>query len=92
MIGDACIVNSSANVDHECVLGHGVHIAPGATLTGCVEVGDRSFIAAGAVVLPRIKIGSDSIIGAGSVVTRDIPDNVIAFGSPARIIRPNIIE
>ena len=88
-LGMECIVNTHASVDHECELGHGVHIAPGATLTGCVKVGDYSFIGSGAVVLPRVKIGSNAIIGAGSVVTKDIPSGVTAYGSPAKIIRDN---
>jgi len=41
----------------------------------------------GTVVLSNVTIGENSIIGAGSVVTRDIPDNVIAAGNPARVIR-----
>ncbi len=86
-IGEACIVNTNASVDHECVLAAGVHIAPGTTLCGCVRVGENTLVGAGSVVLPRIKIGSNVVIGAGSVVTRDIPDSVIAFGSPARIIK-----
>jgi sugar O-acyltransferase (sialic acid O-acetyltransferase NeuD family) len=88
-IGDCCIVNTRAGVDHECVLGNGVHIGPGATLAGCVTVGDFSFLGAGAVVLPRITIGSNSIIGAGAVVTKNVPDNVVVFGNPARVIRSN---
>ncbi len=86
-LGIQTIVNTNASVDHECQIGKGVHIAPGATLGGCVEVGDFSMIAIGATVLPNIKIGTNSIVGAGSVVTKDIPDNVIAYGNPARIIR-----
>lgn len=88
-IGNGCIINTKASVDHECVLGNGVHLAPGATLAGCVQIADFSMIAAGAVVLPRRSIGSNSIVGAGSVVTRDIPDNVIAYGNPARVVRQN---
>ncbi|MCL5097241.1 MAG: acetyltransferase [Candidatus Omnitrophica bacterium] len=89
-LGEACIVNTASSVDHECVLGDGVHICPGATLAGCVEVGQYSMIGSGAVVLPRVRIGRDAIIGAGAVVTRDIPDNKVAYGNPARIIRDNI--
>jgi len=88
-LGLATIVNTSASIDHECVMGKGVHIAPGATLAGCVQVGDFSFIGAGAVVLPRIQIGKNTIIGAGSIVTKNIPDNVVAYGNPAKIIRDN---
>jgi len=84
-----CILNNSANVDHECVFGCGVHIAPGAVLCGCVTVADNSFIGAGAVILPRVMIGSNVLVGAGAVVTRNIPDDVVVFGNPAKIIKPN---
>jgi sugar O-acyltransferase (sialic acid O-acetyltransferase NeuD family) len=86
-IGDQCIINTGASVDHENLLGDGVEIGPGATLCGCVRVETNGWIAAGAIVLPRITIGQDSIVGAGSVVTRDLPDHVVAYGSPARIVR-----
>ncbi|RJP24585.1 MAG: acetyltransferase [Candidatus Abyssobacteria bacterium SURF_5] len=84
-LGLSAIVNTSASIDHECVIGDGVHVGPGATLAGCVWVGNCSFIGAGAVVLPRIRIGERSIIGAGSIVTKDIPDDTVAFGVPAEI-------
>lgn len=89
-LGKACIVNHGASVDHECVLFDGVHIAPGATLCGCVEVGKFSFVGAGAVILPRVKIGSNSIIGAGAVVTKNVPDFCTAVGNPARIIKREV--
>ena len=38
--------------------------------------------------MPGVTIGKNSVIGAGSVVTRDIPENVVAFGTPCRVIRP----
>ncbi len=85
--GDNCIINHKALVDHECILGNGVHLAPASTLCGCVTVGDNVMIGANAVVLPRITIGNNTIVGAGSVVTHDLKDGVVAFGNPARIIR-----
>ncbi|MEI6141745.1 MAG: NeuD/PglB/VioB family sugar acetyltransferase [Mariniphaga sp.] len=86
-IDNQVIINTASSIDHECTLGNGVHIGPGATLAGCIEVGDNTFIGTGASILPRIKIGSNSIVGAGAVVTKDIPDNVIAYGNPAKVIR-----
>jgi sugar O-acyltransferase (sialic acid O-acetyltransferase NeuD family) len=83
-LGSACIVNHHASIDHECEIGHGVHLAPGSTLCGCVVVGDNVFVGAGAIVLPRLRIGENSIIGAGAVVTKDVPANCTVMGNPAR--------
>jgi sugar O-acyltransferase (sialic acid O-acetyltransferase NeuD family) len=85
-LGESCIVNTSASIDHESIIGDGVHIGPGAKLAGCIEIGDYSFIGTNATILPNIKIGSNVIIGAGSVVTKNIPDNSIAYGNPCKII------
>ncbi len=91
VLGRACIINTNASVDHETVLGEGVHIAPGATVAGAASIGDYSMIGAGAVVLPRIRIGHNVMIGAGAVVTRDVADNLVAVGNPARVIRDNVL-
>ncbi len=84
-VGRHVIINTSASVDHDCVIGDFAHIAPGARLCGNVEVGEGCLIGAGSVVLPGIRIGEWSIIGAGSVVTENIPAHVVAAGSPCRI-------
>ena len=52
-----------------------------------VTIGDNVWFGANVTVTPGVTIGSNSIIGAGSVVTRDIPENVIAVGNPAHVIR-----
>lgn len=83
-LGEGCIINHNANVDHECELGRGVHVAPNATLCGCISIGEFSFIGAGAVVLPRIKIGKRAVVGAGAVVTKDVADDEIVVGCPAK--------
>jgi sugar O-acyltransferase (sialic acid O-acetyltransferase NeuD family) len=86
-IGKHCIINTRASVDHDCVIEDYVHIAPGATLCGNVQVGEGTLIGAGTTIMPGVKIGKWSVIGAGSVVVRDIPDNVIAFGTPCKITK-----
>lgn len=84
-LGRGVIINHGAIVDHESVLGDGCHLAPGAVLCGCVQLGENVFIGAGATILPRLSIGANTIIGAGSVVTRDMPPDSIAYGTPATI-------
>lgn len=52
-----------------------------------VHIGKNVWIGAGAVILPGVHIGDNTVIGAGAVVTKDIPENVVAFGNPCRVIR-----
>lgn len=52
-----------------------------------VHIGKNVWIGAGALIMPGVTIGDNSVIGAGSVVTRDIPANVVAFGTPCRVVR-----
>lgn len=59
------------------------------TRTKPVIIGDNVWIGGGVIILPGVTIGSNVVIGAGSVVTKDIPDNKIAYGNPCRIIRDN---
>lgn len=58
-------------------------------LTSCgdIVVGDDAWIGTGVIVLAGVRIGQGAVVGAGSVVTRDIPDNGIAYGNPARVQR-----
>lgn len=86
-LGRFCIVNTGASVDHDCVLGDFVHIAPGTHLCGTVSVGNRTLIGVGSSVRPGIKIGADTVIGAGSVVVSDIPSGVLAHGNPCRVVK-----
>jgi sugar O-acyltransferase (sialic acid O-acetyltransferase NeuD family) len=86
-IGNHVIINTGAQIDHDCIIDDYVHVAPGVILCGSVQIGEGAFIGAGATVIPGIKIGRWSVVGAGSVVIRDVPDNCVAVGNPARIIK-----
>ena len=52
-----------------------------------VNIGNNVWIGAGVTILPGVKIGDNTVIGAGSVVTKDIPANVVAIGSPCKVFR-----
>jgi len=57
------------------------------TQSAPVVIGDNVWIGGGSIVLPGVRIGNNVTIGAGSVVTKDIPDNCLALGSPCRVVR-----
>jgi len=76
-VSDFCIINTKSSVDHECQLGSGVEVAPGAILCGEVVVGENTWIGAGSVVKERLKIGKNVIVGCGSTIINDISDNKV---------------
>ena len=87
LIKDGAIINTSASIDHDCVIGDFAHISPNATLCGHVSVGKLSQIGAGSVIIQGVKIGKNVTVGAGSVIINDIPDNSVVVGNPGKIIK-----
>ena len=57
-----------------------------ADLFGPIRVGNNVLIGANSLILPRVTIGNNVIIGCGAIVTKNIPDNCVAAGVPARVI------
>jgi sugar O-acyltransferase (sialic acid O-acetyltransferase NeuD family) len=88
-IGDCSIINSGANVDHDCIIGRSCHIAPQATLAGEIKVGAYTFVGINATILPRLTIGSGATVGAGAVVTKNVSAGVVVVGNPARPLYSN---
>lgn len=86
-LGKCCIVNTGASIDHDCILGNGVHVCPGAHVLGEVKIDNYATLGAGSIILPRLHIGQGAVVGAGAIVTKDVPDNCVVIGNPARIIR-----
>ncbi len=83
-VGRNTIINTGAIIDHDGKIGEHVHIAPGVTLSGNVTVGANSLIGVGSTIRQGIIIGENVTLGAGSVVVKNVEDNAIAFGNPAK--------
>lgn len=63
------------------------HLVPDLEITKRISVGDNVYIGVRSLIMPGVTIGSNCVIGAGSIVTKDIPDNSVAVGVPARVIK-----
>jgi len=86
-ISNFCIINTNASVGHDSILNDFSSISPGVRIGGSINLGYCSGISIGATIIENISIGDHTIIGAGSVVTKNIPSFVVAYGSPANVIR-----
>lgn len=81
-IGALCNIGHDTTIEDDTTIINGVHIA------GHAHIGKKSYIGMGAKIKQRVRIGNGSIIGMGSNVTKDIPNNVIAYGNPCKVIKP----
>ncbi len=86
-IGSANLIHANVLISHDVKTGEFCEISPSVNLLGGVAVGNFCSIGTAATVLPKIKLGDNVIVGAGAVVTKDIPDNSVVFGVPAKIVK-----
>lgn len=83
-IADNTIVNTGAQLDHDCSIVQHVHIAPDTVLSGAVTIGEGTHIGTSVTVIQNITIGKNCLLGAGAVVVKNIADNKVAYGVPAK--------
>lgn len=88
-IGRNAAVNTMAIVGHDVQVGEDAVISSMVNLGGAVKVGRRAYIGMGGMIRENLTVGADSIVGMGSVVHNDVPEEVIAMGNPARVLRRN---
>jgi sugar O-acyltransferase (sialic acid O-acetyltransferase NeuD family) len=86
-IGDFCFLNTNASVDHDNTLDDSGCLQPNAATGGNVKIGAFSVISMGANIIHGVTIGSHTVVGAGSTVLTDLPDFVVAYGTPCQVIR-----
>lgn len=79
--GDA-IIGSNVNFTHGIMLGQ----ANRGKLMGSPIIGDRVFLASGAKIIGRVTLGNGAVVGANAVVTKDVPENAVVGGIPAKIL------
>lgn len=84
-IGCFCKIGSLCLVSHGCSIGSFSFLGPNVTLAGDVNVGRFTFLGMSSSVQEKLSIGNNTIVGANSFLNQTLPDNVVAFGTPARV-------
>jgi sugar O-acyltransferase (sialic acid O-acetyltransferase NeuD family) len=86
-IGDFSFYATGAQIEHDCDIGAFASVSAGSVLGGHVKIGRYSALTLGVTVVDRVSIGENTVVGAGALVMKSLPDDVLAYGSPARVIR-----
>ena len=91
IIHDFCIINTNSSLGHDGIMDSYSSLAPSVCTGGSLKLGRFSAISLGVNIINGIEIGQHSVIGAGSLVVDHFGDNIVAYGSPARIIRKRAV-
>ncbi|WP_253375265.1 DapH/DapD/GlmU-related protein [Okibacterium sp. HSC-33S16] len=85
VIGDDCLIGHNtvmATLNHDLSPDRRADMHPGR-----ITVGRNVWIGSNAIILPGVTIGDNAVVGAAAVVTKDVPENAVVVGSPARVVR-----
>ena len=89
-VGAFCIINNNSSLDHDSKMLDYSSLAPGSSIGGNTKIGLFTAVSLGAKVIHGITIGEHTIIGTGATVLDNIPNYVVAYGTPAKVIRGRI--
>lgn len=89
-IGDFVWINSYNGIGHGTSIGAYTTLYTGIQVGGDCVIGEDCVIGTGAIIKPGVKIGNNVVVGGGSMVVKDVPDNVVIVGNPAKVLRNNI--
>lgn len=89
-IGHCSLIMANSIVGHNVTIGELCHISVGAILGGYITMGKVADVAFGATVLSAKNIGNYSVAGANSLITKDIPNNEIHIGTPAKFLKKTL--
>jgi sugar O-acyltransferase (sialic acid O-acetyltransferase NeuD family) len=87
VISDFCILCNGAILDQSSFMGEFSLLSTGSVTGAKVKIGRFAAITLGVTLIDRISIGENTVVGSGAVVLNDLPDDVLAYGNPAKIIR-----
>lgn len=83
------VINGSSKIGKNCRIMADVCIGSTSGVNLAASIGDNVYIGAGAKIIGAIKIGNNCVIGANSVVSRDVENDVVVAGVPAKVIKKN---
>ncbi|NNA88628.1 NeuD/PglB/VioB family sugar acetyltransferase [Pseudomonas gessardii] len=86
-IGNFCIVNTKASLDHDSTMRDFSSLAPGVTTGGNCQIGTHAAVGIGASLRHGISIGEHAVVGGNSMVLEDVNSYTVAYGSPAKAVR-----
>lgn len=87
IIGNHCFLATKASLDHDSIVGDYSSLSPGVTTGGRVIIGTCTAIGIGATILHYRTIGNNCVVGGGALVNKNVEDNYLVLGVPARPIR-----
>ena len=87
-VGEGAVIATNSIFEHDGVMGPYSTLGAGSTTGGHVTLGTGTAVCLGVTIIHGIRVGDETVVGAGSTVIDDLPSHVVAYGSPARVIRP----